>query len=298
MKVAKSRAESPATLASASACHKSDTQALAAAVIRNVVATLENEMTLAEVVQFLTNVAVSSQNERVHSANTASSYNATSPSASRDDRAQKPKKRVRSASKREALRLKRIQYFASKKADRVRERGAKQAAPEPVPLASNADDAPSTAAPPLDLELGELAKQVVEPAQLSLESALEVSASEFASPPRGAPRSIANRVPTPQRIEFSDFQRLNPKARPFKPTSAPQIAFVKRHLTANVIASPRFLEQLVGELELLSESDWPAHLAAKGGFYSPPFGMMQPVAQFVGISPRRGDSQLKRRMSP
>ena len=132
----------------------------------------------------------------------------------------------------------------------------------------------------------------------SLERALVVSASEFASPPRGGPRSIINRVPTPQRVEFAHFQRLNPKARSFKPPSASQTAFVKRHLTAGVIVSPLFLEQLVGELELLSESDWPAHLAAAGGYYSPPFGMMQPAAKIVGISPRRGDSQLKRRMSP
>ena len=126
---------------------------------------------------------------------------------------------------------------------------------------------------------------------------------EFASPPRGTSHCVT-RVTTPVRDDFSATSRrlrqmsLDPEARSFKPKtpSASKIAFVQQNLMSGVIASPLYLEQLVGELELLSESDWPAHLAAAGGVYNPPFGMFSLAAKTVGISPRRGDPQLKRRM--
>ena len=75
----------------------------------------------------------------------------------------------------------------------------------------------------------------------------------------------------------------------YTPSSA-QLHFITQHLGPGE-APPHMLEKLVGELQLLPEYKWPAHLAALGGSYTlervSPF---RKIETSVGV---RRPSQLK-----
>ena len=139
----------------------------------------------------------------------------------------------------------------------------------------------------------------VSESQDALLGVLEEGLSNFASPPRGLP-SASTRIDTPSRNAFWDSTQRRRKEALTKPPETPwaaQLAFVTKHLEPGE-APPQVLERLMGELKLLPESDWPAHLAAEGGVYRSgqilsPF---RTGPMIIGI--RAPPSQLKRRMIP
>jgi len=250
-----------------------------AAAIEAVFKRLESDLSVSEAVEFIVNVTLSSSR--------GPCVRSHVPSASSDDVAstthpapvqpRPKKKRVRSVAKRAERCLRR--------ADFLRQRaGMMQKPPEgkqnPMPVSQ-----PAAVEKPLEAEAASpppAAEPVAPTDDSPLESALALSAREFASPPRGAPLGAITRVTTPLRAEFSaSSSRLrqisySPQSlQPPPPSPGGQrrreaIDFVQRHVrTQSRALSPAALEGILVELEKLDPRDWKSHLVAAGGTYTP-----------------------------
>ena len=192
--------------------HRLELHAPEAAIIRAVVARLTRDMPLAEAVLFVTDVAVSPLNEPAssHAKECQAKATGSAPTSSATHATSQPK-RKRSAMKLEALRLKRAAYFESQ-ARRLREQlqttpPVPKQAPQQIAVLSEMVAGPAHQAEP---------PPVLAAIDSSLERALDVSAAEFASPPRGASAAVT-RVATPQRNEFMAAMSL--RRRQAAPTS-------------------------------------------------------------------------------